>query len=265
MCQKNNASWRIVLGTVCRWGIKAVALVILALGGCAIPPAADDLEALLEFRANNDPMEPMNRAFFEVNGGINQWVLGPLGYGYREAVPEPMRIGIRNLLANASAPLGIAEHLLQGKPCRAGDGLLRLTINTTVGLGGLIDEAAEMGIPAHPTDFGLTLAAWGVPGGPYLFVPVVGSSDPRDLGGMGVELAADPLSWIVSGRMIDDIHWGRIGMFAIDSAEQWLDQAEEINRTALDPYAVYRSIYTQHRRYQVEHVGEADSGSLCGD
>lgn len=265
MCQRNNAPCRIVLGVGRRWGTRAAVVVLLALGACATPPPADDPEAVEAFRAKNDPMEPLNRALFDVNGGINQLLLGPLGYSYRWAVPEEVRRSIRNVLANASGPVRFAEHLLQGKFCRAGDTLLRLAINTTLGLGGLIDLAADMRVPAHPTDFGLTLARWGMPEGPYLFVPVVGSTGPRDLGGMGIELAADPLSWIVSGRMIDDIDWGRLGMLTIDSAEQWIDQAEELNRTALDPYAMYRSMYNQHRAYQVERAGEADRGSVCGD
>lgn len=265
MCQRNNAVCRIVLGVGRRWGTSAAVFLLLAFGGCAMPPPADDPDAVEEFRANNDPMEPMNCALFEVNGGINQLVMGPLGYGYRRAVPEPVRRGIRNVLDNASAPLTLAEHLLQGKPCRAGDTLLRLTINTTLGLGGLIDQAAYMRIPARPTDFGLTLADWSVPDGPYLFLPVLGSSNPRDLAGMGVELAADPVSWIVSGRMIDDIDWGRLGMYVTESAEQWIDQAEEINRTALDPYATYRSMYSQHRRYLVDRGGDDDGGSVCGN
>lgn len=248
-----------------RWGAPAAILLLLALGACATPPPVDDPDAVAEFLLNNDPLEPANRVLFAVNGRITHWLLGPLGYGYRQAVPEPFRITIRNLLANADAPVEIANHLSQGKPCRAADTLLRLGVNTVFGLGGALDPATSMHLPAQPTDFGLTLGRWGVPSGPYLFLPVVGSTDPRDLGGMGVDFAVDPVSWIVSDRMIDDIDWGRIGMHATDTAERWVDRAREIERTSLDPYTTYRSMFQQHRRYIVEETRADDRGLLCGD
>ena len=247
-------------------GRKRVSLalfVTLMLGACATAPSADDPEAVAEFQAVNDPIEPFNRAVYEINNGINFLVMGPLGYGYRWAVPEPARHGIHNALDNANSPIEFANHLLQGNPCRAGDTLLRLVINSTFGLGGLVDLAKQMGIPAHTTDFGLTLGGWGIPEGPYLFVPLLGSTNPRDLVGSGVDLVADPWSWIVAGRMIDNIDWVRLGMHATDSSERWLDEVKRINRTSLDPYITYRSLYRGHRRYAVERVLDQDAGVVC--
>ncbi len=252
MCRRRSASW-------------AAAVLLLLVSGCATPPPDDDPEALAEFNATNDPLEPMNRTLFTVNSGINKVIIGPLAMGYRRALPEPARDGIGNVLRNASSPVGFANDLLQGDACRAGDTLLRLVINTTFGLGGIFDVARHMGIPGHDTDFGVTLGVWGVPGGPYLFVPVLSSTNPRDLGGMGVDLVADPWSWVASGLLLDDPDWGRIGMYATDTGERWLDRVREINRTALDPYVTYRSMHRQHRAFRIEEAKKPDQGVVCGD
>lgn len=246
-----------------RWSGWVAVLLLLALGACATPPPPDDPDAVADYLFNNDPLEPTNRAMFAVNGRITHWVLGPLGYAYREAVPEPLRIGIHNLLANGNAPVEVANQLLQGKPCRAADTLQRLGVNTVFGIGGLLDPATGMHLPEQPADFGLTLGRWGVPSGPYLFVPMIGSSDPRDLFGMGADLAIDPVSWAVSGRMIDDIDWGRIGIDVTDTAERWVDRARDIERTSLDPYVFYRSLYQQRRTYLVKLARGDDRGMLC--
>jgi ABC-type transporter lipoprotein component MlaA len=81
---------------------------------------------------------------------------------------------------------------------------------------------------------------------------------------MGADLAIDPVSWAVSGRMIDDIDWGRLGMEATDTAERWLDRARDIERTSLDPYVLYRSLYQQHRLYRIEQARADDRGLVCG-
>jgi phospholipid-binding lipoprotein MlaA len=243
----------------------AWALTLLALGACATPPPADDREAAAQFAAVNDPMEPTNRALYRVNAALDQTLLGPLATGYRRAVPAPARDGIRNALRNASSPMDFANHLLQGKPCRAGDTLLRLVINSTFGIGGLIDVAQQMGIQARKTDFGITLGVWGVPPGPYVYVPLLSASNVRDLAGGGVDLAADPWSWVASGTVLDDVDWGRVGMEVVDTSERWLDRVREINRTSLDPYVTYRSMYRQYRVRAVERARDADDGVVCGD
>jgi phospholipid-binding lipoprotein MlaA len=258
---------RLARSTWCVHGIRHLlcGALLLALGACATPPPADDAAAAAQFELDNDPLEPTNRTFFAISGEINRFVLGPLGYAYRKSVPEPVRDGVHNGLANLLSPIDFANHLLQGKPCRAGDTLLRFVINSSFGLGGLIDLAKETGIPAQTTDFGLTLATWGVPGGPYLYVPLLGPSNPRDLAGTGIDLAMDPLSWIISGRIIDTADWVRLGLYATDSAERFLDRARVINRTALDPYGTYRSLYRQHRANDMRQAREDDGGTVCGD
>lgn len=239
-------------------------LLLLALAACAAPPPAGDAEAAAEFAAVNDPMEPTNRALYRVNSAFDQALLGPLATGYRRVLPAPARNGIRNALRNASSPVDFANHLLQGKPCRAGDTLLRLVINSTFGLAGLIDVAKRMGIPARKTDFGLTLGVWGVPPGPYLYLPLLSTSSVRDLAGSGFDLAADPWSWVASGKVLDSADWGRLGMYTVDTSERWLDQVREIDRTSLDPYVTYRSMYRQYRAYAVEQARDADRGVVCG-
>ncbi len=240
-------------------------LSLLALAACAAAPPADDAEAVAEFAAINDPMEPTNRALYDVNAELDQKLLGPLATGYRWGVPAAARDGIHNALRNASSPVDLVNHLAQGKPCRAGDTLLRLIINSTFGLGGLIDVAKKMGIPSRETDFGITLGVWGVPPGPYLYMPLLSSSNVRDLAGSGLDLAADPWSWVASGKVFDDADWGRLGMYVVDTSDRWLDRVQEINRTSLDPYVTYRSMYRQYRSHAVERAREADDGVVCGD
>ena len=242
-----------------------LSLLLLALAACAAAPPGGGPEAAAAFAAANDPMEPMNRALYDANAELDRALLGPLATGYRWGVPEAAREGIHHVLRNASSPVDLANHLLQGKPCRAGDTLLRLVINSTFGLGGFVDVAKKMGIPAHRTDFGVTLGVWGVPPGPYLYVPLLSSTNARDLAGSGIDLAADPWSWLASGKVLDHADWGRLGMYVVDTSERWLDRVQEINRTSLDPYVTYRSMYRQYRRRAVEDAREADSGVVCGD
>jgi phospholipid-binding lipoprotein MlaA len=247
----------------------AAMLLLLMLAGCADQPGATseagDLETIEQHVPIPDPIEPVNRALYFINGGIYRFVLGPIAYGYRHMVPEPVRRGVHNVLRNALAPVDFANHVLQGKACRAGDTALRFLINTTFGLGGLVDLATLSGIPAHETDFGVTLGTWGVGSGPYLFIPVITSSSLRDLTGTGVDFAADPWSWAVHGEVVDAPDWGRMGAYANDETEEWIDEMRKVSSTALDPYVVFRSTYQQSREFQVSEALKPDRGVVCGD
>ena len=110
-----------------------------------------------------------------------------------------MRTGIHNVLDNLGGPVRLTNDALQGKPRRAGDTTMRLLINTTAGVGGIFDVAKNLGYPDHDTDFALTLANWGVPEGPFLYLPVLGPSSPRDATGFAVDIAIDPFTWIGQG------------------------------------------------------------------
>lgn len=230
------------------WFRRATALAaFLALVGCATPPPADDPEAVAEFNELNDPSEPVNRVVFDVNTALDNAIMEPLARAYRAITPADLRIGVDNMLRNLGTPVRLGNDILAGKPRRAGDTTMRFFINTTAGLLGFFDVATDLGYPKHDTDFGLTLGFWGVEEGPFLFLPVLGPSGPRDLTGFVVDKAADPFTWVGQGTAVQALGWNRFGIGALSAREKLLDPIEQTRKTALDPYATFRSLYRQHR------------------
>jgi phospholipid-binding lipoprotein MlaA len=234
--------------------LMVAGLTLGTLAGCATKPPASDPDALAEYNETNDPLEPTNRTFYAINKGIDDVVLKPVAQAYRYAVPSPVRTGVHNLLANLTTPVQLANDVMQAKPRRAGDTTMRFLINTTVGVVGIFDVAKDWGYPSHDTDFGVTLALWGIPQGPFLFLPVLGPSDPRDAVGFGVNIALDPFTYVGQGAVVSALSWTRYGVSAVDAREGVLDATDQINKTALDPYATFRSLYRQHRESQIEQT-----------
>jgi phospholipid-binding lipoprotein MlaA len=231
--------------------MPAVMLLAIVLGACATPPPASDTEALADFKETNDPLEPTNRVFYAINNGLDTIILKPAAKAYRAVVPEPVRNSVHNVLVNLGTPVTLGNDVLQAKPRRAGDTLMRFVINTTVGVVGLFDVADKWGYPAHDSDFGMTMAIWGMPEGPFLFLPILGPSDPRDAAGFGVDIAMDPFTWVGKGAVVKGLNWGKTAISAIDARERVLDAIDQIQKTALDPYATFRSLYRQHRESQI--------------
>ncbi len=245
-------------------------LALAALAGCATPPPADDREAVAEFRQTNDPVEPLNRTLYSVHQGIDNYVLRPVAVGYRDVVPRPVRMGVRNFLGNLRTPVILANDMLQGEPRRAGDTAGRFLINTTLGLGGILDVARDhFNVPGHTEDYGQTFAVWGVGEGPYLFIPIIGPSNARDLVGFGVGIVADPFFWFGQGVAVQALDYSRVGATAVDTREGLIETLDEVQRTSLDPYATLRSGYRQNRAAQIEnrldrHTGPAAVGTGFG-
>jgi len=244
-----------MMRTVIRCHLLVITAVLLAsVGGCATPPPADDPDAVADFKETNDPIEPTNRVMYAFNNGIDTVLLRPAAKAYRFVLPSPVRSGIHNALSNLGTPVQLGNDMLEGKPRRAGDTTMRFMINTTVGVLGLFDVAKGWGYPDHDADFGLTLALWGLPDGPFLFLPVFGPSGPRDAVGLGVNAAMDPFTWVGQGAAVRALNWSRVGLNALDQRERHLDDIESIKATALDPYATFRSLYRQHRQAQIEDL-----------
>lgn len=235
-----------------RLTLAAALLMLGPLLGCATPPPASDPDAVADFKETNDPLEPTNRVMYAINNGLDTVILRPLAVAYRWAVPEPVRNGVHNVLSNLGTPVQLGNDVLEAKPRRAGDTTMRFLINTTVGVVGIFDVAKEWGYPDHDNDFGQTLALWGVPEGPFLFLPVLGPSDPRDAIGHGVDVAGDPFTWVGQGAVVTGLNWTRYALTAVDERERVLDAVDSIKKTALDPYATFRSLYRQHRAAQIE-------------
>ena len=229
-------------------GAALVALAAL-VAGCAPKPTTP--EGVADYNERNDPLEPTNRRLFAVNEALDHNVLHPVASGYKDVTPAPVRSHVHNVLSNLGNPAQFTNDVLQGKPRKAGNTFMRLVLNTTVGVGGVFDVATGLGFPDHDTDFGLTLAIWGVPNGPFLFLPVLGPSSPRDGAGYGINTTLDPLTWLSFGGSAT-LGYARFGVGAVDGRARLLDQTDAIDKSALDPYATYRSLYQQHRESAVE-------------
>jgi phospholipid-binding lipoprotein MlaA len=231
------------------------------LAGCATPPPASDPDAVADFQQTNDPLEPTNRLFYKINDGLDVVILRPAALIYRAVVPNPVRTGIHNVLDNMGGPVRLANDVLEGKAGRASDTARRFVINTIVGVGGVFDFAKDAGIQNHDADFSLTLASWGVPEGPYLYLPVLGPSSPRDATGFGVDSAMDPFTWI--GRPSPAFtaeSYAKTGAGALDERSRLLDAVDSIKKTALDPYATFRSLYRQNRAAKLDKLRANDRG-----
>ncbi len=228
-----------------------------------VDPAATD-ETASELAASveetdatgiHDPLEGFNRAMFKTNNAIDAVLLVPAAKTYRFVTNEPMRQGLRNFLSNAQMPTNLLNDLLQAEFERAGETTARFLINSTLGIGGLIDVAAKWGIAPHSEDFGQTLAVWGIGSGPYLYLPLFGPSSVRDGTGRIVDIATDPLFWI-STDPAQYARYARFGATAVSFREPYLEQVEDIKEKSLDPYASFRSYYTQSRKRQIANGRE---------
>jgi phospholipid-binding lipoprotein MlaA len=230
------------------------AAFVLGLGACATRPPASDVGATQDFNENNDPLEPANRVSFAVNNGLDTYLLAPVARAYRYAVPGVIRRPVHNVLSNMTTPVVFINDVVQTRPRAAGDTFMRFIINTTIGVGGVFDVAAGWGYPYHDNDFGLTMALWGIPEGPFLFLPLLGPSNPRDAAGYGVDIAFDPFIWTPTGQGLHTVDTARTGMSIIDTRTNVLDEVDSIKKTALDPYATFRSLYRQNRQSTVDTV-----------
>lgn len=218
----------------------AIVLAALVVTGCGAGPPGPD----------SDPYEAFNRSMFDLNMGLDKAVARPVAKAYNTAVPEPARTGVHNVLVNLNEPVIFADLVLQAKFDDAGGTLIRFVLNSSVGLGGLIDVGARAGLPAQDTDFGITLGVWGAGEGSYLVLPVMGPSPPRDLIGRSVDTFLDPMTY-VDFRSKFYYEGGRAVLQIVDMRSRNLDTLDEIERTSIDFYAATRSLYLQHRTAEV--------------
>jgi phospholipid-binding lipoprotein MlaA len=228
----------------------AAGAALLALTACVNP--ADEPT----YATTADPIEPFNRYMFELNRAGDEFLGKPLANIYRGTVPDPARESVGNALANLRLPWTAVNDVLQGEFSRAGSALTRFALNSTFGFFGLFDMARDVGYTHHDEDFGQTLGAWGAGGDPYLMLPVFGPSSPRDVVGMVVDGAIDPVTVIAQGGA----GWGRgNGFTAARSAtgfvagrERTLEALAELER-GQDYYAAVRSAYRQRRAVNIRN------------
>ncbi|MBV8889718.1 MAG: VacJ family lipoprotein [Alphaproteobacteria bacterium] len=222
------------------------------LNGCAGPGGAGPAATAPDV-SFNDPFENTNRAVFAFNQGVNHTVLIPIAKTYRTVLPDPMRQSFHDFLQNLNGPVIFANDVLQAQLGLAGRTLARFAINTSVGAGGMFDVATRIGIPYHENDFGITLAVWGLPDGPYVVVPVLGPSNPRDLAGQVGDGFADPWNIIASEHHRLWAPVLRSAVSGIDELSRNIEGLNDIERTSLDYYATIRSLYRQRREAQIRH------------
>lgn len=225
-----------------------IIMAMLVVSGCATTPQSQQSAVSAE-EDFHDPFEDANRKIFDFNQVVDRHVLVPAAKAYRAALPDPVRNSVRDFLNNLNEPLIFANDTLQGDFRRAKDTVVRFVLNSTIGMAGLVDVAGRWGIPYHEQDLGVTLGVWGVPAGPYLVVPVLGPSDPRDLGAEVAESFGDPWNRLVTGNPFT-LYWipfVRGGVDGIDQRARYLDALADIERTSLDYYATIRSLYRQRR------------------
>jgi len=240
---------------------RTVILMILAMFGlsaCATVPAKTDIAAYNEYKANNDPLEPMNRAIFGFNTAIDNGIVRPVVKAYNKTAPEPVRNGVTNFLRNLREPWTMINEILQGKPGDAIRTFSRFALNTTLGIGGLNDLSHDKGMKYTEEDFGQTLGVWGVGEGIYLVLPGLGPSGLRDTVGIAADFQYDPV-----GYALDKQDWGNNFFLGID-ASSWIHKSVEMfdwrarNDSLLDelyaqddPYVTARSAYRQKRKFEV--------------
>lgn len=225
------------------------ALVLIATGllssACATGPG----------RTAGDPLEPMNRAIYSFNGKLDKYVAKPTASAYQKVTPSPVRTAIRNFFSNLGDIGNFANDVLQMKVTAATEDLVRFSFNSTLGIGGLIDWATPAGLPKHHQDFGLTLAHYGVPIGPYLVLPLFGPSSVRDVSNIPVNALINPF-----GAAPAAVQASVTGVHFVSDRAELLNASNLLSQAAIDEYSFTRTVYLQKRRALSSNSG--DVGAL---
>jgi phospholipid-binding lipoprotein MlaA len=214
-----------------------VAGSILCLTGCATGPQTNPA----------DPLEPLNRSVFRFNDTLDENVLKPVAIGYRDYTPSLVQTGVRNVFNNFSDVSAVLNNGLQLKGRQTASSLMRVVVNTTVGVYGLFDVATAIKLERYPEDFGQTLGYWGVSSGPYLVLPLLGPSTVRDTAGLPVDWQVDPVSNARIASFGPETQILRI----VDRRTSFLAAGNMLNEASIDKYAFLRDAYLQRRRSQI--------------
>jgi phospholipid-binding lipoprotein MlaA len=234
------------IGSMPLFSLTVVGVMAALVAGCATPPT--DPAAKAEFEQNNDPLEPANRYIFEVNRFADFLVIKPWADTYRRVVPAYGRERLHNVLGNMGQPLDLGNELLQGRFSDGADTAGRFLINSTVGVGGLFDVATGFGLPDRNGDFGQTLYSWGISdGGPYLVLPLLGPSNPRDAVGLGVDMYGDPVGYAFGSNKLVLANDARFLATAVDERAEYIESLDALEKSSIDFYAQMRSMARQHR------------------
>ena len=223
--------------------VKRLSILCLAalMMGCASLPAGVE-------PSPHDPWESFNRPIFEFNEGLDAYVLKPVVAGYRFVLPEFVREGIYNFFSNYNDLYTALQNMLQGKPDFAFNDLMRVVVNTTFGLGGLIDMATPGGLDKHKEDWGQTFGVWGVPAGPYVVLPFFGPSNVRDTFGTVADLESDYFFKYINPVGLRN---SLTGLRVVNSRNTYYEAGDLLDGAAIDKYSFMRDAYIQRRQYQI--------------
>jgi phospholipid-binding lipoprotein MlaA len=223
---------------------------LLLSGACLLLSTAQ-----AEDKKPNDPWERLNRATYAFNQALDRMLAKPAAKAYKAITPEPVRGAVANFVANLDYPTVIVNDVLELKPIQFGSDTARFVVNSTVGLGGLMDPASHIGLPSHHMDFGQTLGYWGVPAGPFLMLPVLGPSDLRDAPGEVV----DRYTSIPHHLKHKTEDYGVTALSLLARRAELLATDDALD-SAYDPYALLRDSYVARRNY-LTHDGNVPEDS----
>ncbi len=220
-----------------RW-LALCAVAPLALGGCASTGTAE----------GDDPLEPFNRAMYEIHQPLETYVARPVVDVYETVVPKVGRDIVSHFFNNIEDLFSGVSGLLQGKFDKAGHDFGRVIVNTSFGLGGIIDFASDAGIPRGGEDMGLLLAHWGVGPRPYLFIPLLGPTTARDGTGMLIRAYTSPIDLVIRNESIalSNTLWG---LGTVDAMTVGIHASDALGDIGLDRYTFIRGAYLQRRAY----------------
>ncbi|WP_304352014.1 VacJ family lipoprotein [Comamonas testosteroni] len=230
---KNQALRRVVLAaSVC---------VAALLSGCATTTGPANPA---------DPLESMNRSIYSFNEGVDDAIFKPVATAYQTVTPRVARQGVTNFFDNLGDAWSFVNNVLQGQGQGAYNSMVRFSVNTVLGIGGLFDIASEAGIERRKQDFGQTLGRWGMPTGPYLVLPFWGPSTVRDSAGLVVDAYGYP------ANTMDDVRWRNslFGLRMVNNRANLLKAGDVLDSVALDKYSLVRDVYLRSR------IGGAASG-----
>lgn len=197
-----------------------------------------------------DADEAQNRSVHRFNLALDRGLVRPASRGYGSAVPEPVRDGIDNFASNLAQPSYVLNNILQFRLGQATHNTMRFLINSTIGLGGILDPATAIGLDARETDFGETLHIYGAPEGDFVMLPVFGPSTTRDTVGLVVDIATNPVRYVLpvpeSRYVVGAEVLDRFGDRYVND-----DVFESLLYESADSYAQLRSLYLQNRRFEL--------------
>lgn len=197
-----------------------------------------------------DPLESMNRSIYSFNEGVDEAIFKPVATAYQNVTPRVARQGVTNFFDNLGDAWSFVNNVLQGQGQGAYNPMVRFSVNTVLGIGGLFDIASEAGIERQKQDFGQTLGRWGMPTGPYLVLPFWGPSTVRDSAGLVVDAFGYP------ANTMDDVRWRNslFGLRMVNNRANLLKAGDVLDSVALDKYSLVRDVYLRSR------IGGAASG-----